>query len=204
MPNHHDRPRLLSFFALLVLLFTNQVNAEAADWAIDPEHFSIVFGAEHAGYQQQMGMFLEGSGSFNYDPETRQLNSGRVEIEAASLFTNHEDRDDHLKGRDFLNVRRNPLIVFESTGFTSEEGADGVVTGTLSGNLTLIGETNPVDLMVTINKQARYPFGHRKETLGISAHTTINRSEWGMNYGVSNNLVGDAVTLRFEFEGIRQ
>jgi polyisoprenoid-binding protein YceI len=59
-------------------------------------------------------------------------------------------------------------------------------------------------MQVTLNKRERYPFGHRQETLGISASTTIQRSQWGMDYGVSNNLVGDAVDLRFEFEAIRQ
>ena len=68
----------------------------------------------------------------------------------------------------------------------------------------MLGETHPVVLQVTINKQAKYPFGHRRETLGLSVHTTISRSLWGMDYGVADNLVGDEVTLRFEFEALRE
>ncbi|MEX0964010.1 MAG: YceI family protein [Pseudohongiellaceae bacterium] len=186
--------------ALTLLLAIGQAKAEPADWEIDPEHFSIAFEAGHIGYQQQLGLFLEGGGSFRYDPESQQLSGGRVEIQAASIFTNLDARDNHLRGRDFLNARRNPLILFEVIEFSAADEA----RGTLTGNLTLLGETHPVELQVTINKQAEYPFGHRLQTLGISAHTTINRSLWGMDYGVEGNLVGDEVTLRFEFEAIRQ
>ena len=137
---------------------------------------------------------------FHYDPDAREFTAGRVEIQAGSIFTNLIARDNHLRGRDFLNTRRNPVIVFEATDYVSGNDA---VPGTLAGNLTLLGQTHPVVLEVTINKQAKYPFGHRRETLGISAHTTITRSQWGMDYGVADNLVGDEVTLRFEFEAFR-
>ncbi|MEX1196370.1 MAG: YceI family protein [Pseudohongiellaceae bacterium] len=118
-----------------------------------------------------------------------------------SIFTNHEERDEHLRGGDFLDTGNHPFIVFEATGYTPDDSGEG---GTLTGNLTLLGNTHPVQLDVTINKQAPYPMGHRQETLGISAHTTIQRSRWGMDYGVAGDLVGDEVTLRFEFEAIRQ
>ena len=197
-----------SIYRMILALFTSLVltaslaRAEPANWEIDSEHFSISFEVSHIGFQQQLGLFLEASGNFGYDPETRQLSAGRVEVQADSVFTNHDARDDHLRGRDFLNARRNPVIVFEATDFAP--GIEDEQRGSLTGNLTMLGETHPVVLEVAINKQARYPFGHRKETLGISARTTINRSLWGMDYGVADDLVGDEVKLRFEFEAIRQ
>lgn len=184
----------------LLALGVVPASAEMADWEIDAEHFSIAFEAGHIGYQQQLGFFLEASGNFRYDTETQELSAGRVEVVADSIFSNNGARDNHLKGRDFLNARRNPLIVFEATEFV----AKGNDAGILSGNLTMIGETHPVELEMSLNKLARYPFGHRKETLGISASTTINRSQWGMDYGVANDMVGDLVRLRFEFEAMRQ
>ena len=200
MRKYHSYKDWPALVALLMLCATG-ASAEPTDWNIDPEHFSIAFEAEHVSYQRQLGFFLEGSGSFRYDADTRELSSGRVEIQADSIFSNHERRDDHLRGRDFLNVRRNPVIVFEATGYTPGSIGD---SGVLTGNLTLLGNTHPVELEVTINKQARYPFGHRRETLGISARTTILRSLWGMDYGVADDLVGDEVTLRFEFEALQQ
>jgi len=175
-------------------------HAESASWKIDSEHLSIAFEVEHIGYQRQIGLFLDAEGSFDYDPDANKLTQGRVEVDAASVFTNHDKRDEHVRGDDFLDVQAHPSIVFEATGFTPE-GDSG---GTLAGDLTLLGTTHPVELEVTINKRAEYPFGHGKETLGISASTTIMRSRWGMDYAVSNNLVGDEVALRFEFEAFGQ
>lgn len=201
--NSFRLPRPIALIPLAwALLLAGNVRAEPADWEIDAEHFSVAFAAEHMGFQQQLGMFLEAAGGFRYDPETRELGAGRVEIKAASVFTNHQRRDDHLRGRDFLDSAQHPLILFEATGYTAREGDPQ--GGILAGNLTLLGNTQPVELEVTINRQARYPFGHRRETLGISAHTTILRSRWGMDYAVADNLVGDAVTLRFEFEAVRR
>ncbi|MEX2468985.1 MAG: YceI family protein [Pseudohongiellaceae bacterium] len=200
-PLSSANPLILSLLTSL-LLATSVTQAQPADWEIDPEHFSIAFGAGHIGFQQQLGMFLEASGSFRYDPATRELISGRVEVKADSIFTDHDDRDDHLRGRDFLNARRHPVIAFEATKWTPS--GEDERRGTLTGNLTMLEETHPVELDVTINKQDRYPFGHRSETLGISANTTILRSRWGMDYGVADNLVGDEVSLRFEFEALRQ
>lgn len=201
MQKFYSSPVQFSLLLLTpLLLFAELTQAQPVDWEIDSEHFSIAFEAGHIGYQQQLGLFLEGEGSFRYDPEAQELISGRVEIQAASIFTNLKARDKHLRGKDFLNAKKNPVIVFEATDFAPGNDAE---PGTLTGNLTLLGETHPVVLEVTINKQAKYPFGHRRETLGISAHTTITRSQWGMNYGVTGNLVGDEVTLRFEFEALR-
>lgn len=204
-PLYHASTCLLSPFVLAAgtLLSSGTAHAEPADWNIDPEHFSIAFDVTHAGYQQQLGLFLDGAGSFRYDPDNQTLTGGRVEIQAASIFTDHEDRDDHLTSRDFLNARRHPVIVFEADGFVPGDQTDAL-QGTVTGNLTLLGQTHPVELEVRINKHADYPFGHGQETLGISAQTTISRSQWGMDYGVADNLVGDDVSLRFELEAIRQ
>jgi polyisoprenoid-binding protein YceI len=174
---------------------------EPAEWTIDPEHFSIVFAVEHLGYQQQLGLFLDASGAFRYDPDTRELHSGRVEVRADSVFSDHDARDDHVRGDDFMDADDHPVVTFRATGF-SPNGDDD--SGTLSGDLTLLGETHPVELQVTLNKRGTYPFGHGRETLGLSAGTTIRRSRWGMDYGVAGDLVGDEVTLRFEFEAIRE
>lgn len=191
----------LSLSAAYVLLIGNSV-AESADWEIDPEHFSIAFEVDHINYQNQLGFFLEASGNFIYDPESQELRSGLVEIQADSVFTNNSERDDHLRGRDFLSARRNSIIKFESTSYLPAN--ENTKSGVLIGNLTMLGLTHPVTLAVVINKQEKYPFGHRRETLGISAQATINRSQWGMDYGVANNMVGDEVRLRFEFEALRQ
>lgn len=189
-------------FALAFILMCMAALAEAkpARYDIDPEHFSIGFSIGHAGYENLLGLFLEGRGQFVYDEAANTLSSGRVEIAADSVFTNHDERDEHVRSEDFLAVENYPQIVFVARRYE----ATSECKGKLTGDLTLHGQTHPVTLDVTINKAARYPFGHERYTLGISAATTIRRSRWGMDYGVADNLVGDEVRLSFEFEAIRE
>jgi polyisoprenoid-binding protein YceI len=188
--------------AMLVLATAAQANAEPAEFRIDEEHFSIGFLVEHIGYADTLGQFLEAEGSFVYDEAANELREGRVVIQADSVFTNHERRDDHLRGDDFLDADDHETIGFVATEW--QPGESNPRRGTLKGDLTLLGETRPVSLDVTINKSAEYPFGHGGYTLGLSARTTIDRSEWGMTYGVERDLVGEEVELIFELEAIRQ
>lgn len=174
--------------------------AEPEEFEIDENHFSVGFLVEHVGYADTLGQFLEAEGRFVYDEAANELHSGEVIVQADSVFTNHEERDEHLRADDFLDAASHETIRFEAT----EWRPDGERRGTLAGELTLLGKTRPVTLDVTLNKSAEYPFGHGEYTLGVSARTTIERSQWGMNYAVENGLVGDEVELIFEFEAIRQ
>ena len=90
-------------------------------------------------------------------------------------------------------MRGNPEAVFEATGFE----AVGEDSGRLRGTLTLLGQTRPVELAVTLNKSAVYPFplGLARYTLGLSASTTLRRSDWGMDYAVANGLVGGVIKV---------
>lgn len=174
--------------------------AEPATYVIDDEHFSMAFEVMHIGYAPVMGMFREVEGQFEYDEDEKQLNSGKLTFRSESVFTNHDKRDGHLRNEDFLDSGKFPDITFEVTGFETT----GENTGVVTGDLTLLGQTQPVDLDVTLNKSAEYPIGHEEYTLGLTAETIINRSDWGMTYGIENDLVGDEVKLRFGLEAIRE
>lgn len=176
--------------------------AEPRTFVIDPDHFGISFRVRHIGYADTLGLFLKGSGQFVYDEETRTLHSARVVVDTRSVFTNHARRDDHVRNGDFLDVESYPEAVFESTAL--ELGADG--KGTLRGALTLLGKRRPIELPVSLNKAAVYPFPPlvARYTLGISTSITLRRSEWGMNYAVANGLVGDEVHMNFEIEANRE
>jgi len=199
-------PPLATGLAALTLLLTQTLSsparAEPREFVIDPDHFGISFSVRHIGYADTLGLFLKASGSFVYDESTRTLQGGRVVVDTASVFSNHTKRDKHLRDEDFLDVEAHPEAVFEANGLTLDE--DG--KGTLKGRLTLLGQTRPVELDVRLNKAADYPFplGLARYTLGISASTTLRRSEWGMDYAVANGLVGDEVHMRFEIEANRE
>jgi len=174
--------------------------AEPETYIIDDEHFSMSFEVNHIGYAPVMGMFRDVEGQFDYDEETRQLTSGTLTFKSKSVFTNHDKRDGHLRNDDFLNSGTFPDITFEITGFENTGDNTGIVTG----DLTLLGKTRPVDVDVTLNKSAEYPIGHEDYTLGITAETTIKRSNWGMSYGIDQDLVGDEVRLRFGLEAVKE
>lgn len=178
----------------LATIMVAPLHAEPTEFTIDPEHFAISFAVNHLGYASVLGFFTEAEGSFIYDEETGNFGEGRVVVQSDSVFTDNEDRDDHLRSDDFLNAEEYPEIVFEFKEFTRK----GEKQGVLNGDLTMLGQTHPVSLDVTLNKMADYPFGHGDYTLGMSATTTVERSQWGMDYGL--DMVGDEVHLRFELE----
>lgn len=171
--------------------------AEPVIFDLDPSHTTVAFWVDHIGYARTLGWFTEVSGSFVYDSETQELSDVRVVIGTASIFSNDDRRDDHVRNADFLDVESHPEMVFVAD--SGEPTSD--TTGVVRGDLTLLGETRPVELTLTLNKDAAYPFGHGKRALGISAETTIVRSEFGMNYALGG-IVGDEVQVMLEFEAI--
>lgn len=198
---NHTRAPAAAFLAAALLAGggAGDAAAEPRRFTIDPEHFHLAFSATHIGYADVLGMFLEGEGSFTYDEETRELSALAVTVRAASVFTNHEKRDGHLRSKDFLAAGEHPDITFVMT--SAEPGS--ATTGTVTGDLTLRGLTHPVTLDVTLNKAGTYPYNDNY-VLGISARTVIERSRWGMTYAVENGWVADAIPLVIEIEAIRE
>ncbi|WP_017925932.1 YceI family protein [Thioalkalivibrio sp. HL-Eb18] len=202
---HARAPRSLLLAVLLALALPVSALAQADRWEIDPEHFAVGFLVDHAGFAKVLGMFLEAEGEFTFDPQTRELREGYFVVQTDSVFTNHEERDDHLRSDDFLNVAEYPEMRFTATQY-EPTGDD---TGRLTGDLELLGETRPVTLDVTINKVGRYPFPlggmfGRPYVLGASMRGSFDRSDFGMTYGLTRDIVGDEVELIIEFEAQRQ
>ena len=188
------------FLIALTAALSAPVAAEPREFQIDEEHFSIGFLISHIGYADQLGQFLEGSGRFVWDETSNELRSGEVVVKAASVFTNHRARDRHLRSDDFLDASE-----FEDIRFTAERWVpEGENRGTLHGSLSMLGQSHPVALDITINRRADYPFGHEQYTVGMSARTTLKRSQWGMTYALEDGLVGDEVRMLLEFEAIAQ
>jgi polyisoprenoid-binding protein YceI len=173
--------------------------AAPARYTIDPEHTSIAFMVSHIGYHNLLGQFLTGGGTFVWDEEGRALSDLEVRIDAASVFTRHQARDEHVRSKDFLDAAAHPAVTF--VGRRAEP--TGERTGRVTGDLTLRGVTRPVTLDVTWNKSGWYPYLDNY-VVGISARTVLRRSEWGMDYAVANGLVGDEVSVIIELEAIRE
>jgi polyisoprenoid-binding protein YceI len=174
--------------------------AAAQRYVIDPNHMAIAFLISHVGFARTMGQFTKAQGSFVFDDEKPAVSDIDVRIDAASVNTQHQARDDHLRKEDFLWVEKFPEITFRGTSAKQT----GPRTGEITGDLTIRGVTKPVTLDVTWNKSGEYPFGDKHWAAGFSARTTIKRSDYGMTYALTGGLVGDEVDIILEFEAIRQ
>ena len=173
--------------------------AEPHRYEIDPSHATVGFWVMHIGYARTWGQFTEVSGGYTYNAETQELSDLKVTVPTASVSTHHEARDGHVKNADFLNVSEYPEMTFTASG--GEVTSDN--TGKVTGDLTLLGVTKPVTFDVTLNKTGAYPFGHKKQTMGVSARSTIKRSDFGMTYALGG-IVGDEVEVVIEIEAIQQ
>lgn len=185
-------------FAAVLSLSAPAAEAEMARYEIDPSHTTVAFLVAHIGYAKTLGVFRQVGGAFDFDPEAKALGDVTVTVDAASVWTNDDRRDGHVRNKDFLHVDAHPEIVFTATGGE----VTGESTGRVSGDLTILGVTHPITLDVTLNKIGDYPFGHGKETVGVSARGTVVRSQYGMTYALGG-IVGDEVELMIEMEAIR-
>jgi polyisoprenoid-binding protein YceI len=175
--------------------------AQPARYEIDPEHLSIGFLVQHLGYARVLGMFQKASGTFTFDEATATLSDVRLVVDAASVFTNHRKRDNHLRSADFLNAAEFPQIVFK--GATAKRA--GERTFVVEGQLELLGRSEPVSFEVTWNKSGPYELpGDKAYVMGASVRGSFKRSRFGMNYGLANGWVGDTVELMVEFEARRK
>tara|TARA_Y100000589_G_scaffold330165_1_gene378946 strand:+ start:843 stop:1424 length:582 start_codon:yes stop_codon:yes gene_type:complete len=187
---------------MMLLLFSSTIVANENNYVIDDSHFSIGFLVEHAGYAKTLGLFKQIEGKYTYDQSLNLVKDLVMTINTDSVFTNHDKRDAHLRSPDFLDVEKFPTMTFMVDEYDLSK-----TPGKLKGKFTLLGVTKDVVLDFNINKVAEYPFrvGLSKPiVMGVSARASLNRSDYGMSYGVDKNLVGDEIELIIEFEARQQ
>ena len=187
---------------MMLLLFSSTIVANENNYVIDDSHFSIGFLVEHAGYAKTLGLFKQIEGKYTYDKSLNLVKDLVMTINTDSVFTNHDKRDAHLRSPDFLDVEKFPTMTFMVDEYDLSK-----TPGKLKGKFTLLGVTKDIVLDFNINKVAEYPFrvGLSKPiVMGVSARASLNRSDYGMSYGVDKNLVGDEIELIIEFEARQQ
>ena len=171
-------------------------------WTLDPTHSDLGFKIKHLMISNVSGSFkdfLAEVQTVGEDFSTAQIN---VAAEMASLSTNNEQRDAHLRTSDFFEVEKFPQLKFRSTRI---EKADND-TLTLHGELTLKGITKAVKLNVEINGVAKDPWGG--ERAGFVVTGKIKRSEWGVTFNsaleTGGVMLGEDVTINGEIQLIKQ
>ena len=172
-------------------------------WAVDPTHSEVGFKVKHL-------MFTNVSGSFNLftvNTETadEDFNNAKVDFsaEVASVSTNNEQRDEHLKSADFFDAATFPIITFTATKYSSVDN-DGSYE--LTGDLTLHGVTKPVTLSVEFGGVIKDPWGNIKA--GFTINGKINRKDFGLNWNAvletGGVMVSEDVRINAEIQLIKQ
>ncbi|WP_235042453.1 YceI family protein [Vreelandella profundi] len=186
-----------SAIAALALVPLSQ--AQAADYQLDTEgqHAFVQFKISHLGFSYLLGSFETFDGQFSYDSEDLDASSAEIEVQVDSLNSNHAERDRHILSGDFLNASEFPTATFTSTGFESTGDDEGVLTG----DLTLHGETQEIEMPVTLLGEGDDPWGNSRA--GFEGTTTLLLSDYGIDMSDFPEAMHE-VELYVTFEGIRQ
>ena len=146
------------------------------EWNIDTAHSTAGFTVKHLMVSTVPGSFGKVTGKITYDPKNPATLAVDATIDATTINTNNQRRDDHLRSADFFEVAKYPTITFKSK--TATPGAGG--TAKLVGDLTMHGVTKEVTLDVSDLGQ---PIANgRNFVVGAAATTTIKRSDWGLTW----------------------
>ncbi|GBF39262.1 YceI family protein [Leptospira johnsonii] len=184
--------------SLLVLLTFGAL--QAGNYKLDNAHTGVGFKIKHLAISNVSGSFKDFSGKFAYDEATSTLSDLDVTIKAASIHTNDEKRDGHLKGKDFFNVEDHPSLTFKAKKATVKKGG----VSKIQGELTIKGVTKPVTLEVKFSGSAKDPWGNTH--LGFEAETKIKRADfdiaWNKPLEKGGLLIGEEVSIRIEGEAI--
>ncbi len=174
------------------------VSAQAADYTIDTKgaHASVQFKIKHLGYSWLTGRFNTFEGDFSYDEAAPEKSGIEIVIDTASLDSNHAERDKHLKGSDFLNVKEFPKAVFKSTGFEVKGDNNAVVTGIFM----LHGVKKTISFPVEKIGEGKDPWGGYRA--GFSGSTTLKLSDYGITYNLGP--ASTHVEIELHVEGVRK
>lgn len=173
--------------------------AQAADYVVDTEgqHAFVQFNISHLGYSQLLGNFESFEGQFHYDPENLEAASVEFEVDVTSLNSNHAERDRHILSDDFLGADEHPTATFVSTGFEPSGENEGVLTG----ELTLKGETQEIEMPVTLIGEGEDPWGSYRA--GFEGSTTLTLADYGIDLSAFPEVMSE-LELYVTLEGVRQ
>lgn len=173
-------------------------SAQAAEFNIDPNHSSVSFRIKHV-IGKVTGHFDKFSGTFSYDAGKPQTWTAMAMIDANSVNTSIEKRDNHLRSPDFFDVQKFPTLTFKSTSITDVQGDKAK----LHGDLTMHGITKPIVLDLEMAGTAADPMG-KGTRAGATATGHLRRSDYGIGptSGTIAAMVGQDVDITIEIEGV--
>lgn len=170
----------------------------AQNWKIDTAHSDISFTVRHLVITKVRGRFTKWEGTLAVDEADLSKSHVEVSIDAASIHTNEEKRDGHLRSADFLDTEKFPKLTFKSTKVEAAAGDKLKVTG----DLTIRDVTKSVVLDVEKLGKAKDPWGGTR--LAFNGHVVIQREDFGAKYNqvleTGGVLVGKDVDIDLELQ----
>ena len=161
-------------------------------------HAFITFRVQHLGFSWLEGRFNRFAGDFDYDPANPANNRVKVEIDVASLDSNHAERDKHLRSARFFDVKKYPKASFVSTAW--EDHGNG--RATLKGKFTLRGVTKDIRIDVRQVGAGKDPWGGFRR--GFEGRTVLKLSDYKMKEGYVLGPPAESVHVWLSIEGVRQ
>ncbi|HEX9945144.1 MAG TPA: YceI family protein [Thermoanaerobaculia bacterium] len=183
----------------LALLLPALAAAEPAVYKVDGDHSAVSFTIRHF-VSNVPGRFRDFDGTIKYDKQNPAASSVEFTVKAASIDTANNDRDEHLRSKDFFDVQSFPNLTFTSTRVAAKDADTLEVTG----NLTVRGVTKQVTIPVEVLGSVKTPRG---EKAGFETSFTVNRKEYGINWNNvldSGPVLGDEVKVNIAIEANRQ
>jgi polyisoprenoid-binding protein YceI len=166
-------------------------------WKFDPYHTQVEFSAKHLGMMTVRGHFAEVTATGDIHADQPERSSVEATINTASIRTHNEQRDNDLRSSNFLEIEKYPQMTFKSTKL-EPAGPDRY---TLTGDLTIKGNTRPVTLAVVKYGEFTDPnMGHR---IGYAAEGKINRKDFGMKFDMMLDgrfIVSNEININIEGE----
>ncbi|TAM92136.1 polyisoprenoid-binding protein [bacterium] len=180
---------------------TTNTTQQSTTWQIDAAHSSADFAVRHMMISKVKGTLRVTAGAVTTQAESFIPTSIEATIDASSVNTREADRDNHLRSGDFLDVEHYPTIAFRSTRITANGGNAFIA----AGELTIHGVTKPVELAAEFEGEGTDPWG--KARVAYSAHTKINRKDFGLGWNqvleTGGVLVGEQIEISLAVEGVR-
>ena len=177
-------------YVVLLASIVSTVPLDAETYEIDSEHSQVAFDVRHM-VSRAHGLFNEFSGQIQYDPEHPEKIQIDATISVASIDTDNEKRDAHLRSADFFDVESHPSITFKSTGAEIRKDMLHV-----TGDFTLHGITRRIVLPVTVMGIGTNPWTHKAQ-VGMEASTVRSRAEYGVDtWSDVASILGDEVQVR--------
>lgn len=180
-----------------------EVNAPSGEYAIDPHHTTVTIRAQHFGLAHYTLRFNTVSGTLNFNAENPAQSTITATVDVTSLdtpYSGNRDFDAELQNSSWLDSASFATATFTSTGVEQT----GPNTARVTGDLTIKGQTHPATFDVTYDgSHSPHPMGMQVSSIGFSARTTIQRSQFGVNELIpraSNDGVSDAVEIIIEAE----